>query len=224
MSRRWPGHQPDVLAELNDYVVGLIDEMEPQQVRTSRARWRRRRGRLIEDSTRTSNRRPREMEPTTAPRRGSARLPEESAGRLMQRDLCGCRALEGRQVTTPAAETIYRTTSGSFRRFARPPSGRNLQTFDDPCTRGVLGSARSGRANNRSSGRLDQEDVARDPEICARVRAVVDGNGRWSNDHRRPPDPPITGRASEDVLLLAGVGTRRYQRANPRTVRRRLFW
>src|SRR5437762_5098434 len=83
---------PDVLAEMNDYVrEGLIDEMEPQQVADIAGQLETDDAvALIEDLDRDDRLAVLErMEPDDrAAVEEALSYPEESAGRLMQRDLC----------------------------------------------------------------------------------------------------------------------------------------
>jgi magnesium transporter len=83
---------PDVLAEMNDYVrEGLLDEMEPQQVADIAGQLETDDAvALIEDLDRDDQRAVlQRMEPDDrAAVEEALSYPEESAGRLMQRDLC----------------------------------------------------------------------------------------------------------------------------------------
>ena len=83
---------PDVLAEMNDYVrEGLLDEMEPQQVADIAGQLETDDAvALIEDLDRDDQQAVlRAMEPDDrAAVEEALGYPEESAGRLMQRDLC----------------------------------------------------------------------------------------------------------------------------------------
>jgi magnesium transporter len=83
---------PDVLAEMNDYVrEGLLDEMEPQQVADIAGQLETDDAvALIEDLDRHERRAVLDaMEPDDrAAVEEALSYPEESAGRLMQRDLC----------------------------------------------------------------------------------------------------------------------------------------
>jgi magnesium transporter len=83
---------PDVLAEMNDYVrEGLLDEMEPQQVADIAGQLETDDAvALIEDLNRDDQQAVlRAMEPDDrAAVEEALGYPEESAGRLMQRDLC----------------------------------------------------------------------------------------------------------------------------------------
>ena len=130
---------PDVLAEMNDYVrEGLLDEMEPQQVADIAGQLETDDAvALIEDLDRDEQQAVlRAMEPDDrAAVEEALSYPEESAGRLMQRDLCAVpehwkvgQVIDYLRSTAGPADRFL----GSVRRQPGPPPGRHLQAVDDP--------------------------------------------------------------------------------------------
>ena len=130
---------PDVLAEMNDFVRdGLLDEMEPQQVADIAGQLETDDAvALIEDLDRDEQQAVlRAMEPDDrAALEEALGYPEESAGRLMQRDLCAVpehwnvgQVIDYLRSTRDLPDDFWEV----FVVSPGPPSGRYLQTLVDP--------------------------------------------------------------------------------------------
>ena len=130
---------PDVLAEMNDWVrEDLLDEMEPQQVADIAGQLDTDDAvALIEDLDRDEQQAVlQRMEPDDrAAVEEALSYPEESAGRLMQRDLI---AVPEHWNVGQVIDYLRKTPGsrrrflGSVRRLARPPPGRHLQAVVHP--------------------------------------------------------------------------------------------
>ena len=157
--------------------------------------------------------------------------PEESAGRLMQRELCAVpehwkvgQVIDYLRSTERPADRFL----GSVRRQPGPPSGRHLQAVDDPA------HAAQARRSATSCAReqtlipvdMDQEDVALRFQKYALVSAaVIDDAGRLVGMITVDDIVHIIQEeAGEDVLLLSGAGDGDINEPIRLTVRRRLFW
>lgn len=226
---------PDVLAELNDFVrEDLIDEMEPQQVADLAGQMETDDAvALIEDLDRDEQQAVLEkMEPDDrAAVEEALSYPEESAGRLMQRDLCAVPEhwKVGQVIDYLRSEDDLPTDFWEV--FVVSPDHHPVGTcklstiLRSPRT--TLVSDIMAREQTLIPVDLDQEDVALRFQKYALVSAaVIDGSGRLVG--MITVDDVIhiiQEEASEDVLLLAGVGDEGdINEPIPLTVRRRLFW
>ena len=123
---------------MNDYVrEDLLDEMEPQQVADIAGQLDTDDAvALIEDLDRDEQQAVlRAMEPDDrAAVEEALGYPEESAGRLMQRDLCAVPEhwKVGQVIDYLRSTADLPTISGKCSWSARPPPGRHLQAVDDP--------------------------------------------------------------------------------------------
>ena len=226
---------PDVLAEMNEYVrEGLLDELEPQQVADIAGQLETDDAvALIEDLDRDEQQAVLEkMEPDDrAAVEEALSYPEESAGRLMQRDVCAVpehwnvgqvidylRATD--ELPTDFWEVFVVNTSHhpvgtcKLSTILRTPRGtpvRDVMVEDQTLI----------------PVDMDQEDVALRFQKYALVSAaVVDDEGRLVGMVTVDDVVHIIQEeAGEDVLLLAGVGDEGdINEPVPLTVRRRLFW
>ena len=226
---------PHVLAELNDFVrEDLIDEMEPQQVADLAGQMETDDAvALIEDLDEEDQQAVLEkMEPDDrAAVEEALSYPEESAGRLMQRDLCAVPAhwKVGQVIDYLRSEDELPTDFWEV--FVVSPDHHPVGTcklstiLRSPRTTPV--SDIMAREQTLIPVDLDQEDVALRFQKYALVSAaVVDDAGRLVG--MITVDDVIhiiQEEASEDVLLLAGVGDEGdINEPIPLTVRRRLFW
>jgi magnesium transporter len=225
---------PDVLAEMNEYVrEDLLDELEPQQVADIAGQLDTDDAvALIEDLDRDEQQAVlRAMEPDDrAAVEEALTYPEESAGRLMQRDLCAVPeqwkvgqvidylrsaadlptdfwevfvvSADHHPVGTCKLSTILRTTRAT-------PVGEIMQ-----------------REQTLIPVDMDQEDVALRFQKYALVSAAVtDDEGRLVGMITVDDVVHIIQEeAGEDVLLLSGAGAEDINEPVPLTVRRRLFW
>ena len=225
---------PDVLAEMNDYVrEGLLDEMEPQQVADIAGQLDTDDAvALIEDLDRDDQQAVlRAMEPDDrAAVEEALGYPEESAGRLMQRDLCAVpehwkigqvidylRSTE--DLPTDFWEVFVVNTS-------HHPVGTCKLSTILRTPRNKLVSDIMVRDQTLISVDMDQEDVALRFQKYALVSAaVVDAEGRLVGMITVDDIVHIIQEeAGEDVLLLSGAGEGDINEPVPLTVRRRLFW
>jgi magnesium transporter len=226
---------PHVLAELNDFVrEDLIDEMEPQQVADLAGQMETDDAvALIEDLDRDEQQAVLEkMEPDDrAAVEEALSYPEESAGRLMQRDLCAVPEhwKVGQVIDYLRSEDDLPTDFWEV--FVVSPDHHPVGTcklstiLRSPRT--TLVSDIMAREQTLIPVDLDQEDVALRFQKYALVSAaVIDGAGRLVG--MITVDDVIhiiQEEASEDVLLLAGVGDEGdINEPIQLTVRRRLFW
>src|SRR3954470_15111916 len=208
--------RPEVLAEMNDYVrEGLLDEMEPQQVADIAGQLETDDAvALIEDLDRDEQQAVlRAMEPDDrAAVEEALGYPEESAGRLMQRDLCAVPEhwsvgqvidylRSTRDLPTDFWEVFVVNASH------HPVGTCKLSTIlrtprSTPVSEIML------RDQTLVPVDMDQEDVALRFQKYALVSAaVVDGEGRLVGMITVDDVVHIIQEeAGEDVLLLAGVG------------------
>jgi magnesium transporter len=207
---------PEVLAELNDYVrEGLLDEMEPQQVADIAGQMETDDAvAILEDLDEAEQRAVlRAMEPDDrAAVEEALSFPEESAGRLMQRDLCAV------PEHWKVGQVIdYLRSEGDLPNdfwevFVVSPNHHPVGTCK---LSSILRSPRSIRVSDIMAKEqtlipvdMDQEDVALRFQKYALVSAaVVDGSGRLVG--MITVDDVIhiiQEEASEDVLLLSGAG------------------
>jgi magnesium transporter len=225
---------PDVLAEMNDWVrEDLLDEMEPQQVADIAGQLETDDAvALIEDLDLDEQREVLErMEPDDrAAVEEALSYPEDSAGRLMQRDLCcvpehwKVGQLIDYLRSTPDLPTDF------WEVFVVGPSHHPVGT----CKLSTI--LRTPRATPVSEVMhrdqtlipvdMDQEDVALRFQKYALVSAaVVDDAGRLVGMITVDDVVHIIQEeAGEDVLLLSGAGGEDINEPVQLTVRRRLFW
>ena len=207
---------PDVLAEMNDFVrEGLIDEMEPQQVADIAGQLDTDDAvALIEDLDRDDQQAVLEkMEPDDrAAVEEALSYPEESAGRLMQRDICAVpehwnvgQVIDYLRSTRELPDDFWEVFVVNT---AHHPVGTcKLSTIlRTPRTRPVPDVMV--REKTLIPVDMDQEDVALRFQKYALVSAaVVDGEGRLVGMITVDDVVHIISEeAGEDVLLLSGVG------------------
>jgi magnesium transporter len=225
---------PDVLAEMNDYVrEGLLDEMEPQQVADIAGQLETDDAvALIEDLDRDEQQAVLEkMEPDDrAAVEEALSYPEESAGRLMQRDLCAVpEHWKVGQVIDYLRSTKDLPTD-FWEVFVVSPDHHPVGTcklstiLRTPRTK--LVSEIMQREQTLIPVDMDQEDVALRFQKYALVSAaVVDESGRLVGMITVDDIVHIIQEeAGEDVLLLSGAGEGDINEPVPYTVRRRLMW
>ena len=225
---------PDVLAEMNDYVrEGLLDEMEPQQVADIAGQLETDDAvALIEDLDRDNQQAVlRAMEPDhRAAVEEALSYPEESAGRLMQRDLCAV----PEHWTVGQVIDYLRSTADLPTDFwevyvvnaAHHPVGTCKLSTILRTPRGTPITAVMKRDQTLIPVDMDQEDVALRFQKYALVSAaVVDDEGRLVGMITVDDVVHIIQEeAGEDVLLLSGAGDGDINEPIRLTVRRRLFW
>jgi magnesium transporter len=225
---------PDVLAEMNDYVrEGLLDEMEPQQVADIAGQLETDDAvALIEDLDEDDQQAVlRAMEPDDrAAVEEALGYPEESAGRLMQRDLIAVpeqwkvgevidylRSTEDLPtdfwevfVVNPAHHPIGTCKLSTILRTKRDTAVGDIMLRDQTLI----------------PVDMDQEDVALRFQKYALVSAaVVDSSGQLVGMITVDDIVHIIQEeAGEDVLLLSGAGEGDINEPVQLTVRRRLTW
>jgi magnesium transporter len=225
---------PDVLAEMNDYVrEGLIDEMEPQQVADIAGQLETDDAvALIEDLDRDDQQAVlRAMEPDDrAAVEEALSYPEESAGRLMQRDLC---AVPEHWKVGEVIDYLRSTAdlpTDFWEVFVVSPDHHPVGTCKLST---ILRTPRNtpvtqimAREQTLIPVDMDQEDVALRFQKYALVSAaVVDDAGRLVGMITVDDIVHIIQEeAGEDVLLLSGAGEGDINEPVRLTVRRRLFW
>jgi magnesium transporter len=225
---------PNVLAELNDYVrEDLLDEMEPQQVADIAGQLETDDAvALIEDLDRDEQQAVlQRMEPDDrAAVEEALGYPEESAGRLMQRDLC---AVPEHWKVGQVIDYLRSTgdlPTDFWEVFVVSPDHHPLGTcklstiLRTPRT--ALVSDIMAREQTLIPVDMDQEDVALRFQKYALVSAAVtDSAGRLVGMITVDDVVHIIQEeAGEDVLLLSGAGEGDINEPIPLTVRRRLFW
>jgi magnesium transporter len=226
---------PDVLAELNDYVrEGLLDEMEPQQVADIAGQLETDDAvALIEDLDEDEQQAVLErMEPDDrAAVEEALGYPEESAGRLMQRDVCAVpehwkigQVIDYLRSTQELPDDFWEVfvVSPSHHPVGACKLSTILRTPRDTPVGDVMA-----REQTLIPVDMDQEDVALRFQKYALVSAaVVDDENRLVGMITVDDIVHIIQEeAGEDVLLLAGVGDEGDINEPVRlTVRRRLFW
>ena len=225
---------PDVLAEMNDYVrEGLLDEMEPQQVADIAGQLDTDDAvALIEDLDRDEQQAVlRAMEPDDrAAVEEALSYPEESAGRLMQRELCAVpEHWKVGQVIDYLRSTADLPTD-FWEVFVVSPDHHPVGTCKLSTIlrtpRATLVADIMAREQTLIPVDMDQEDVALRFQKYALVSAAVtDDSGRLVG--MTTVDDVvhiIQEEAGEDVLLLSGAGEGDINEPVAMTVRRRLFW
>ena len=225
---------PDVLAEMNDYVrEGLLDEMEPQQVADIAGQLDTDDAvALIEDLDRDEQQAVlRAMEPDDrAAVEEALSYPEESAGRLMQRELCAVpEHWKVGQVIDYLRSTADLPTD-FWEVFVVSPDHHPVGTCKLSTIlrtpRAMLVSDIMAREQTLIPVDMDQEDVALRFQKYALVSAAVtDDSGRLVGMITVDDVVHIIQEeAGEDVLLLSGAGEGDINEPVAMTVRRRLFW
>jgi magnesium transporter len=226
---------PDVLAELNDYVrEGLLDELEPQQVADIAGQLETDDAvALIEDLDRDEQQAVLEkMEPDDrAAVEEALSYPEESAGRLMQRDVCAVPEHWNVGQVIDYLRATDELPTDFWEVFVVNPAHHPVGTCKLST---ILRTPRGTRVHDVMVEDqtlipvdMDQEDVALRFQKYALVSAaVVDDEGRLVGMITVDDVVHIIQEeAGEDVLLLAGVGDEGdINEPVQLTVRRRLFW
>ena len=224
----------DVLAEMNDYVrEDLLDELEPQQVADIAGQLETDDAvALIEDLDRDDQQAVlRAMEPDDrAAVEEALGYPEESAGRLMQRDLCAVpehwnvgQVIDYLRSTRDLPDDFWEV-------FVVSPAHHPVGTCKLSLILRTPRKTPVGEIMQREQTLIpvdmDQEDVALRFQKYALVSAaVVDEEGRLVGMITVDDVVHIISEeAGEDVLLLSGAGEGDINEPVPLTVRRRLFW
>jgi magnesium transporter len=225
---------PDVLAEMNDYVrEDLLDEMEPQQVADIAGQLDTDDAvALIEDLDRDEQQAVlQRMEPDDrAAVEEALSYPEESAGRLMQRDLCAVpehwnvgQVIDYLRSTRDLPDDFWEV-------FVVTPNHHPVGTCKLSLIlrmpRKTPISEIMQREQTLIPVDMDQEDVALRFQKYALVSAAVtDDSGRLVGMITVDDVVHIIQEeAGEDVLLLSGAGEGDINEPVRLTVRRRLFW
>ena len=225
---------PDVLAEMNEYVrEGLLDELEPQQVADIAGQLETDDAvALIEDLDRDEQQAVlRAMEPDDrAAVEEALGYPEESAGRLMQRELC---AVPEHWKVGQVIDYLRSTAdlpNDFWEVFVVSPDHHPVGTCKLST---ILRTPRAKLVSEIMASEqtlipvdMDQEDVALRFQKYALVSAaVVDDAGRLVGMITVDDIVHIIQEeAGEDVLLLSGAGEGDINEPIRMTVRRRLFW
>jgi magnesium transporter len=225
---------PDVLAEMNDYVrEGLLDEMEPQQVADIAGQLETDDAvALIEDLDRDDQQAVlRAMEPDDrAAVEEALSYPEESAGRLMQRDLCAVPEHWNVGQVIDYLRSTADLPTDFWEVFVVDPAHHPVGTCKLSTIlrtpRGIPVTEVMHREQTLIPVDLDQEDVALRFQKYALVSAAVtDDEGRLVGMITVDDVVHIISEeAGEDVLLLSGAGDGDINEPIRLTVRRRLFW
>jgi magnesium transporter len=225
---------PDVLAELNDYVrEDLLDEMEPQQVADIAAQLDTDDAvALIEDLDRDEQQAVLErMEPDDrAAVEEALSFPEESAGRLMQRDLCAVpehwnvgQVIDYLRSTKDLPDDFWEV-------FVVTPNHHPVGTCKLSLIlrmpRKTLVSDIMQREQTLIPVDMDQEDVALRFQKYALVSAAVtDDSGRLVGMITVDDIVHIIQQeAGEDITLLSGAGEGDINEPIGMTVRTRVVW
>jgi len=225
---------PDVLAEMNDYVrEDLLDELEPQQVADIAGQLETDDAvALIEDLDRDEQQAVlQRMEPDDrAAVEEALSYPEESAGRLMQRDLCAVpEHWKVGQVIDYLRSTADLPTD-FWEVFVVSPDHHPVGTCKLST---ILRTPRNTRVAEIMAREqtlipvdMDQEDVALRFQKYALVSAAVVDEANRLVGMITVDDVVhiIQEEAGEDVLLLSGAGGEDINEPVQLTVRRRLFW
>src|SRR5438874_4018716 len=225
---------PNVMAELNDYVrEDLLDEMEPQQVADIAGQLETDDAvALIEDLDRDEQQAVlQRMEPDDrAAVEEALSYPEESAGRLMQRDLCAVpehwkvgQVIDNLRSTADLPTDFWEVFVVSP---AHHPVGTCKLSTILRTERNTLVSDIMVRDQTLIPVDMDQEDVALRFQKYALVSAAVtDDEGRLVGMITVDDIVHIISEeAGEDVLLLAGAGEGDINEPIRLTVRTRLLW
>jgi magnesium transporter len=225
---------PDVLAELNDYVrEELIDEMEPQQVADIAGQLDTDDAvALIEDLDADDQQAVlRAMEPDDrAAVEEALSFPEESAGRLMQRDLCTVPEHWKVGQVIDYLRSNAELPTDFWEVFVVSPDHHPVGTcklstiLRTPRTKMV--SEIMAREQTLIPVDMDQEDVARRFQKYALVSAAVtDDSGRLVGMITVDDIVHIIQQeAGEDITLLSGAGEGDINEPLPMTIRTRVAW
>jgi len=225
---------PDVLAEMNEYVrEDLLDELEPQQLADIAGQLETDDAvALIEDLDRADQQAVlRAMDPDDrAAVEEALSYPEESAGRLMQRDLCAVPEHWKVGQVIDYLRSTQDLPTDFWEVFVVSPDHHPVGTcklstiLRTPRT--TLVSEIMAREQTLIPVDLDQEDVALRFQKYALVSAaVVDEAGRLVGMITVDDIVHIISEeAGEDVLLLAGAGEGDINEPLPMTVRTRVVW
>ncbi len=225
---------PDVLAELNDYVrEELIDEMEPQQVADIAGQLDTDDAvALIEDLDADDQQAVlRAMEPDDrAAVEEALSFPEESAGRLMQRDLCAVPEHWKVGQVIDYLRSNAELPTDFWEVFVVSPDHHPVGTcklstiLRTPRTKMV--SEIMAREQTLIPVDMDQEDVARRFQKYALVSAAVtDDSGRLVGMITVDDIVHIIQQeAGEDITLLSGAGEGDINEPLPMTIRTRVAW
>ncbi len=225
---------PDVLAEMNEYVrEDLLDELEPQQVADIAGQLETDDAvALIEDLDRDERQAVLEkMEPDDrAAVEEALSYPEESAGRLMQRDLCAVPQHWNVGQVIDYLRSNQDLPTDFWEVFIVGPNHHPVGTCKLSL---ILRTPRKTpiseimqREQTLIPVDMDQEDVALRFQKYALVSAaVVDDSNRLVGMITVDDIVHIIQEeAGEDVLLLSGAGEGDINEPIRMTVRRRLFW
>lgn len=225
---------PDVIAELNEHVRDdLLDEMEPQQVADIAGQLDTDDAvALIEDLDRDDQQAVlRAMEPDDrAAVEEALSYPEESAGRLMQRELCAVpehwkvgQVIDYLRSTADLPTDFWEVFVVSADHH---PVGTCKLSTILRTDRKMLVADIMAREQTLIPVDMDQEDVALRFQKYALVSAAVtDDSGRLVGMITVDDIVHIIQEeAGEDVLLLSGAGEGDINEPVQLTVRRRLFW
>ena len=225
---------PDVLAEMNDYVrEGLLDEMEPQQVADIAGQLETDDAvALIEDLDRDDQQAVlQRMEPDDrAAVEEALSYPEESAGRLMQRDLCAVpEHWKVGQVIDYLRSTVELPTD-FWEVFVVSPDHHPVGTCKLSTIlrtpRNTPVSEVMAREQTLIPVDMDQEDVALRFQKYALVSAAVvdDSNRLVGMITVDDVVHIIQEEAGEDVLLLSQAGESDINAPLVETIRTRIWW
>ena len=225
---------PDVLAELNDYVrEGLLDEMEPQQVADIAGQLETDDAvALIEDLDEDEQQAVLErMEPDDrAAVEEALSYPEESAGRLMQRDLCAVPEHWKVGQVIDYLRSNADLPTDFWEVFVVSPDHHPMGTCKLST---ILRTPRTARVSDIMAREqtlipvdMDQEDVARRFQKYALVSAAVtDDSGRLVGMITVDDVVHIIQQeAGEDITLLSGAGEGDINEPIRMTVRTRVLW
>jgi magnesium transporter len=225
---------PDVLAEMNDYVrEGLLDEMEPQQVADLAGQMETDDAVAILEDLEEDEQQAvlRAMEPDDrAAIEEALTYPEESAGRLMQRDLIAVPEHWAVGQVIDYLRSTAELPTDFWEVFVVNPNHHPIGT----CKLSTILRTPRGKPVTEIMLRdqtlipvdMDQEDVSLRFQKYALVSAaVVDGAGRLVGMITVDDIVHIIQEeAGEDVLLLSGAGEGDINEPIAETVRRRLTW
>ena len=225
---------PDVLAEMNDFVrEGLLDEMEPQQVADIAGQLETDDAvALIEDLDRDEQQAVlQRMEPDDrAAVEEALGYPEESAGRLMQRELCAVpehwkvgQVIDYLRSTDDLPTDFWEVFAVNA---AHHPVGSCKLSTILRTPRATLVSDIMAREQTLIPVDMDQEDVALRFQKYALVSAaVVDAAGRLVGMITVDDVVHIIQEeAGEDVLLLSQAGDGDINEPLRFTIRSRMWW
>jgi len=225
---------PDVLAELNDYVrEELLDEMEPQQVADIAGQLETDDAvALIEDLDADDQQAVLEaMEPDDrAAVEEALSYPEESAGRLMQRDLCAVPEHWKVGQVIDYLRSNADLPTDFWEVFVVSPDHHPMGTCKLST---ILRTPRTAKVSDIMAREqtlipvdMDQEDVARRFQKYALVSAAVtDDSGRLVGMITVDDVVHIIQQeAGEDITLLSGAGEGDINEPIRMTVRTRVLW